>query len=135
VIEDNVLPVETKEFYGLRERVGLMAGDIAHILKGQDKQNGHIEELAQSIKDMTRELEGAHKELADRLEKANHELVASNKELAERLDEANAKLAAEIARTQYALRPLEFIAGRAGKIMLALATTLLAALVIYLLGL
>jgi predicted nucleic acid-binding Zn-ribbon protein len=135
VIEDNALPVETKEFYELRERVGLVAGDVAHILDGQAKQNGHIKELADSVKQMTKELEGAHKELADRLEAANLALVSSNTELAKRLDEANAELAAEIARTQYALRPLEFIAGRAGKIILAMATALLIALVIYLLGL
>jgi ribulose 1,5-bisphosphate carboxylase large subunit-like protein len=134
-MEGVVLPVETKEFYELRERVALVADAIAYLRKGQDKQNGYIAELAQSIKDMTRELEVAHKELADRLEKANADLVASNVDLAQRLDEANAKLAVEIARTQYALRPLEFIAGRAGKIILAMATALLIALVIYLVGL
>lgn len=128
------MPVETKEFYELRERVGLVAGDVAHVLAGQSKQNGHIKELAVSVKEMTRDLEAAHRALADRLGAANEALVVSNLELAKRLDDANKELAAEIAKTQYALRPLEFLFSRGGRVILVVLAGILIALVVHFLG-
>lgn len=45
--------VDTKEFYQLRERVGLVQSDVSHVLERITKQNGHIKELAQAIEELS----------------------------------------------------------------------------------
>lgn len=86
--------VDTKEFYQLRERVGLVQSDVSHILDRITQQNGHIKDLAKAIE-----------ELSDKVDK-----------------------------TEESIKPFNFIAGRAGQIIVAVLTAIAITIVLRLLG-
>lgn len=97
--------MDTKEFYQLRERVGLIQSDLSHVLVGQEKQNGYIKDLADSVNELTDKLEATNKALSEELE-----------------------------ATKQAWRPYQFALNRSGSILVAILTGVLLTVVMRILG-